>query len=199
MPIIAMTAHAMKGDRERCIEAGMDGYVSKPISSQELEEAIAGVLLVRGDARICQQPSSQASGCQSSPQCRSAMVWDMDDTLERLGGDEKLFHEVIEIFLDDVPKHMAALAAGYRRRQCRSHRTSWPILSKESWVTWEFRRSREKHVKWKNSVRSQMFDLRQASTRPLQPELCELLISMRRMVGAKPGVEMVAGWPEASQ
>jgi CheY-like chemotaxis protein len=49
LPVIAMTAHAMKGDRERCLEAGMDGYVSKPINRTELEESIAIVLNGRDD------------------------------------------------------------------------------------------------------------------------------------------------------
>jgi len=44
LPILAMTAHAMKGDRERCLDAGMDGYVSKPVQAQELFEAAEAVL-----------------------------------------------------------------------------------------------------------------------------------------------------------
>jgi signal transduction histidine kinase/DNA-binding response OmpR family regulator len=104
IPIIAMTAHALKGDRERCLEAGMDGYVSKPINIKELDMAIAA-------AMGWPAPAGDETGraVQQEPFALMDFEIDFARILERLGGDEKLLHEVIEIFIDQAPQHVDAL------------------------------------------------------------------------------------------
>ncbi len=93
IPVIAMTALAMSGDHERCLEAGMDGYLSKPINSQELFEMIEHI--VQGIAGSDLTPLD-------SPQ--RTRVLDKSQVLEMVGGDVQLLKEIVALLLDDYPR-----------------------------------------------------------------------------------------------
>ncbi len=92
LPVVALTAHALKGDMERCLEAGMDGYVSKPIRREELIEAIQCFL-------PCPPPST---GNQVALATGSETL-NMPETLARIGGNAELLGELVGIFLETYP------------------------------------------------------------------------------------------------
>jgi PAS domain S-box-containing protein len=104
IPIIAMTAHAMKGDRELCLEAGMDDYISKPIVPQALAEALEKWV---ENARK-PSPSDAASRGAAEP-LGDLPVFDRQALMARLMGDEDLARTIIAGFLEDVPKRILAL------------------------------------------------------------------------------------------
>ena len=99
IPIIAMTAHAIKGDREDILSVGMDDYVSKPVDAVLLKQAIERQLVrssVGEIARIANQTPEKT-------------VFDRSGILDRLEGDAELMDEIVEIFLADVPINIQAL------------------------------------------------------------------------------------------
>lgn len=100
IPIIAMTAHALKGDREKCLEAGMDDYISKPVNPKELAEAIE---------RIFSTENTPNQGQQTSPPDRAKKIFDRETLLQRLDGDEELLKEIVEVFLQDTPSRIQSL------------------------------------------------------------------------------------------
>ncbi len=106
VPIVAMTAHAMKGDRDRCLEAGMDSYISKPLNARKLLQIIDGLgISPAGEADDSVQPSE--SGSEGI---------DVDLLLTNVDGDEELASFMVNMVLRDVPDMMQtlrdAMAAG---------------------------------------------------------------------------------------
>jgi PAS domain S-box-containing protein len=106
--IIAMTAHAMEGDRERCLEVGMNDYISKPVSANALVDVLTKWL---PQSHKSKGPASAPAGPVASPPASAGepAVFNRAAFTERLMGDEELAQSIIAVFLEDMPRQIDAL------------------------------------------------------------------------------------------
>jgi CheY-like chemotaxis protein len=109
LPIIAMTANAMAGDREACLAAGMDDYIAKPVRLEQLGETIRAWLPERFPAP--QPADDRAAGPRTGAAASGAPGMELVDSLRKRLADERLVQEVIALFLEQSPRQLAAVAA----------------------------------------------------------------------------------------
>jgi two-component system, sensor histidine kinase and response regulator len=105
-PIIAMTAHAMKGDRERCLASGMDDYLSKPLEPKEFFATLATWI----DARISSLSSEiETEGSSLEKNYPGKEILDIKDALPRFGEDLNFFRDMLQEFVDGLPERLTEL------------------------------------------------------------------------------------------
>lgn len=106
VPVIAMTANALHSEREKCIAAGMDEYLTKPVHENDLRRILSqalGQLLESSNTAPVEKTPEKAIPYEDSP------IFDSEKALEYLGGNKRLLCDMIKVFIEDAPSQLRNL------------------------------------------------------------------------------------------
>jgi signal transduction histidine kinase/DNA-binding response OmpR family regulator/HPt (histidine-containing phosphotransfer) domain-containing protein len=170
IPIIAMTAHAMTHDRPQCLASGMDAYLTKPLNSQQLRDAI--------DSWFGPSKDSKAIADTQRPQ--SYTRWDPVPSLARVDGDVKLLCELVEIFLDECPKQLVRLQQAIGNKNAElMERIAHSIKSEAGYLG--LRKAFELSAQLEQMGRNSQLDLAMELFDALEAEILALAPEMRSL------------------
>jgi CheY-like chemotaxis protein/HPt (histidine-containing phosphotransfer) domain-containing protein len=119
VPIVAMTANAIKGDREACLEAGMDDYIAKPVTLAMLTVLLERWLTTPNDAQSSQCPTAHTRPPTISSADTSLGTFDEDRLIEHAMGDRELAEALVRSFLADIPDRICSLRSNLETRNTK--------------------------------------------------------------------------------
>ena len=120
VPIVAITAHVLPGDRERCLAAGMDGYLAKPISTDDLIKTVE-MLSVPEEKKPCRAVGRpQTTPASSQPAVEGGRVFEIESVLKRLGQDRRIFENLVEFYIEDCPTLLEQVRAALRESDAKA-------------------------------------------------------------------------------